>query len=104
VTQYDGLDVSLKQTKLQVLDEVGKRVWRGRRATEPAAITTAVRQYAPTAVRHLARAGWCREVSIKDRRATLAKVLLGALPVAEHVAPLGPDAMEVFGRRYCAGS
>jgi transposase len=51
MTQYVGLDVSLKETKLHVLDEAGNRVWRGRCATEPAAIATAVRQYAPTAVR-----------------------------------------------------
>jgi transposase len=35
-----------------VLDESGQSgVWRGRCATEPAAIAAAVRQYAPTAVR-----------------------------------------------------
>src|SRR5215469_9877738 len=51
MTQYVGLDVSLKETKLHVLDEAGNRVWRGRCATEPAAIAAAVRRYAPTAVR-----------------------------------------------------
>jgi transposase len=51
MTQYVGLDVSLKETKLHVLDEAGQRVWRGRCATEPAAIAAAVRRYAPTAVR-----------------------------------------------------
>jgi transposase len=49
--QYVGLDVSLKETKLHVLDEVGNRVWRGRCTTEPGAIAAAVRRYAPTAVR-----------------------------------------------------
>ena len=34
MTQYVGLDVSLKQTKLHVLDEAGNRIWRGRCATE----------------------------------------------------------------------
>jgi transposase len=48
MTQYVGLDVSLKETKLHVLDEAGNRVWRGRCATEPAAIAAAVRRYAPT--------------------------------------------------------
>jgi predicted NBD/HSP70 family sugar kinase len=38
MTQYIGLDISLKETKLHVLDEAGNRVWRGRCATEPAAI------------------------------------------------------------------
>ena len=51
MTQYVGLDVSLKETKLHVLDEAGNRVWRGRCATEPAAIAAAVRRYAPAALR-----------------------------------------------------
>src|SRR3974390_2256217 len=51
MTQYVGLDVSLKETKLHVLDEAGNRMWRGRCATDAAAIAAAVRRYAPTAVR-----------------------------------------------------
>ena len=51
MTQYVGLDVSLKETKVHVLDEAGNRVWRGRCATEPAAIAAAVRRYAPNAMR-----------------------------------------------------
>jgi hypothetical protein len=51
MTQYVGLDVSLKETKLHLLDEAGNRVWHGRCATEAAAIAAAVRRYAPTAVR-----------------------------------------------------
>jgi hypothetical protein len=51
MTQYVGLDVSLKETKLHVLDEAGNRIWRGRCATDSAAIAAAVRRYAPTAVR-----------------------------------------------------
>ena len=51
MTQYVGLDVSLKETKLHVLDEAGNRIWRGRCATEPAAISAAVRRYAPSVVR-----------------------------------------------------
>src|ERR1700758_2143791 len=51
MTQYVGLDVSLKERKLHVLDEAGNRIWRGRCATEAAAIAAAVRRYAPTAVR-----------------------------------------------------
>ena len=49
--QYVGLDVSMRETKLHVLDEAGQRVWRGRCATEPAEIAAAVRRYAPAAVR-----------------------------------------------------
>ena len=51
MTQYVGLDVSLKETKLHVLDETGNRIWRGRCATDAAAIAAAVRRYAPRAVR-----------------------------------------------------
>jgi transposase len=51
MTQYVGLDVSLKETKLHVLDEAGNRIWRGRCATDPAAIAAAVRRYAPNARR-----------------------------------------------------
>ena len=51
MTQYVGLDVSMKETKLHVLDDAGKRVWRGCCATEPAAIAAAVRRYAPAAAR-----------------------------------------------------
>ena len=43
MTQYVGLDISLKETKLHVLDEAGNRIWRGRCATEAAAIAAAVR-------------------------------------------------------------
>ena len=51
MTHYVGLDVSMKETKLHVLDEASNRVWRGRCATEPAVIAAAVRRYAPSAVR-----------------------------------------------------
>jgi transposase len=51
MTQYVGLDVSLKETKLHVLDEPGNRIWRGRCATEPGAIAAAVSRHAPGAVR-----------------------------------------------------
>jgi transposase len=51
MTQYVGLDVSMKETKIHVLDEAGKRVWRGQSASEPAAIAAAVRRHAPAAVR-----------------------------------------------------
>ena len=42
MTQYVGLDVSLKETKLHVLDEAGNRIWRGRCATDATAIAAAV--------------------------------------------------------------
>jgi transposase len=51
MTQYVGLDVSLKETKLHVLDEAGNRVWRVRCATDSAAIAATLRRYAPSAAR-----------------------------------------------------
>ena len=49
--QYVGLDVSLKETKVHVLDEQGQRVWRGRCASTPEAIEAVIRKHAPQAVR-----------------------------------------------------
>ena len=49
--QYVGLDVSLKETSICVIDDVGKIVWRGRTESTPEAIASAVKQHAPHAVR-----------------------------------------------------
>ena len=49
--QYVGLDVSLEETKVHVLDEQGKRVWRGTCVSHPAAIEATIRKHAPEAVR-----------------------------------------------------
>jgi transposase len=49
--QYVGLDVSLKETSICVIDDVGKIVWRGRTESTPEAIASAVKQHAPYAVR-----------------------------------------------------
>jgi transposase len=49
--QYVGLDVSLDETKVHVLDEQGKRVWRGACASHPAVIEATIRKHAPDAVR-----------------------------------------------------
>jgi transposase len=49
--QYVGLDVSLNETKVHVLDEQGKRVWRGACASHPAVIEATIRKHAPEAVR-----------------------------------------------------
>ena len=51
ISQYVGLDVSLKETSICVIDEAGKIVWRGRTDTTPEAIASAVKQHAPHAVR-----------------------------------------------------
>jgi transposase len=49
--QYVGLDVSLEETKVHVLDEQGKRVWRGACVSHPAVIEATIRKYAPDVVR-----------------------------------------------------
>ena len=45
--QYVGLDVSLEETTVHVLDEQGKRVWHGTCASHPAAIEATIRKHAP---------------------------------------------------------
>ena len=49
--QYVGLDVSLEETAVCVLDNAGKIVWRGRCSSDPEAIARIVRERAPFAVR-----------------------------------------------------
>jgi transposase len=49
--QYVGLDVSMEEIKIHVLDEEGRRVWRGTRRSHPDAVEAAVRQHAPAAVK-----------------------------------------------------
>ena len=49
--RYVGLDVSLEVTTVHVLDEQGKRVWRGTCASHPIAIEATIRKHAPEVVR-----------------------------------------------------
>jgi transposase len=49
--QYVGLDVSLDETTVHVLDEQGRRVWRGSCASTPEAIEVTIRKHVPDAVR-----------------------------------------------------
>ena len=49
--QYVGLDISMEETKLHVLDEEGRRVWRGTCRSHPDDIEAAVRRHAPAAVK-----------------------------------------------------
>src|SRR3954451_10615162 len=49
--QYVGLDVSLEETAVCVLDKSGKVIWRGRCSSDPDAIARTVRDRAPFAVR-----------------------------------------------------
>ena len=50
MNQYVGLDVSLEETKIHVLDEAGGRVWRGKCASHPDELET-ICKHAPGAVR-----------------------------------------------------
>jgi transposase len=51
--QYVGLDVSLEQTAVCIVDEHGKALWRGKCASTPEAIAAVVKARAP----HVARIG-----------------------------------------------
>jgi transposase len=51
VEQYVGLDVSLSQTSICVIDVNGKTLWQGKCASTPAALAAAIRTKAPGAVR-----------------------------------------------------
>jgi transposase len=43
MTRYVGLDISQKLTSICIVDESGRRLWRGQCATDPASIKRAVR-------------------------------------------------------------
>ena len=51
VEQYVGLDVSLEQTLICVVDASGKTLWQGKCASTPEAIAAAIRARAPEAAR-----------------------------------------------------
>lgn len=51
MAHYVGLDVSDKDTAIHVIDDTGRLVWRGKRASEPGVIATALRRHAPELVR-----------------------------------------------------
>jgi transposase len=48
---YAALDVSNEETAIHVLDETGRTVWRGKRASDPEALATALCRHAPDLVR-----------------------------------------------------
>lgn len=48
---YAALDVSNEETAIHVVDETGLTVWRGKRASDPDVLATALRRYAPELVR-----------------------------------------------------
>lgn len=47
MAHYAGLDVSEKDTAIHVVDEAGRLVWRGKRASEPEALAAALCRHAP---------------------------------------------------------
>ena len=51
MTEYVGLDVSLEETSVCVLDGAGSPLWEGRVASEPEALVRALRRHAPKAVK-----------------------------------------------------
>jgi transposase len=42
-----ALDVSNQETAIHVVDDAGRTVWRGKRASDPEALATALRRHAP---------------------------------------------------------
>jgi transposase len=50
-SHFVGLDVSLKETSICVIDDVGKILWNGRTDTTPEAIATAVKRHGPRTAR-----------------------------------------------------
>jgi len=48
---YAALDVSNEETAIHVVDETGATVWRGKRASDPEVLATALRRHAPELVR-----------------------------------------------------
>jgi transposase len=51
MTCYVGLDVSMKETAICVVDEAGERVWAGTSRTDPEVIATVLKRRAPGAVK-----------------------------------------------------
>jgi len=79
---YVGLDVSQKTTSICVVDERGRRLWRGVCATDPGAISACVLKHAgvdaKVGLAQIMRMGWYRPVHVKSLNAHRARALLGA--------------------------
>jgi len=45
MTRYAGLDVSQKETTICIVDEQGRRLWRGTAPTDPEALTQSLHQH-----------------------------------------------------------
>jgi hypothetical protein len=75
--QYVGLDVSLKETSICVIDDADKIVWRGQVDSTPEAIASAVKQHAPHAVRIGLESGQLSSwLSLLGRASTTARFFL----------------------------
>lgn len=51
MAHYVGLDVSLEETSICVIDESGQKVWQGKSSSEPGMIAKKVRHHAPDAAK-----------------------------------------------------
>ena len=51
MAHYVGLDVSLEETSICVIDQVGQRVWQGKTTSNPRAIAKVVKQRAPEVIK-----------------------------------------------------
>jgi transposase len=97
MTHYVGLDVSQKARAICVVDDTGRRLWRGQCTSDPEQIERTVRRHADDArigietgpmtpwlvheLRGLAqimRTGWYRSVHVKSFDSHRARALLGA--------------------------
>src|SRR5215207_4413563 len=47
MAEYVALDVSLRSTSVHVVDERGRRVWRGKCPTDVTALASTIREHAP---------------------------------------------------------
>lgn len=109
---YAGLDVSQKTTAIRVVDERGKRIWRGVCATDPEAISARAPRHAgadartgvetgpmtPWLVHGLRGAGL--DVACLDARRV--KAALQMRPKAPRQAPDGRPGHRTGGPRRCA--
>ena len=61
--EYIGLDVSTKETAVSVRRD-GKRIWRGKRSSDPKVVAALLRKHAPVAKRVAFETGHCQSGSI----------------------------------------
>ncbi len=83
MVQYAALDVLDKDTAIHVLDEHGRLVWKGKRASEPEVLATALQCNKTDArdaetLAQLVRTGWYREARVKGWAAHAVRPLVNA--------------------------